>query len=403
MRYISYLLITFLSFIPGTSFMYASSYVTSEDSVPAKTIHHISLEVHPSYVIPTHKFLNGRNAHRKPIRFAISGDVKYAFRFKEGSKFNRMYPHAYQGVGISYGSFINAPELGSPAGVYIFQGSRIKQFNQKLTLDYEWSFGITFGWHEYDKQKNRFNHVIGTNTDAYMNLGVMLNWQLSPLYHLTTGISLSHFSNANTHYPNQGVNILETKLGIVRTFGDSNERAFFKPNHKPSLLIPKHVSYDLVLYGGYRVREINIDDKKYIPDHEFGVWGINFNPMYHFNNNFSAGGSIDLQYDTSSNLENHVASIEGSHVELNKQPFRERISAGISVRGEWAMPIFAINGGIGYNFYAKSFDTKKFYQILAMKIFLSKSTFLHIGYQMNQFKDPNNLMLGIGYRFNARR
>lgn len=374
----------------------------AKDSVNTKMIHRLGLELHPSYVIPTHKFLRGNNLNQAPIRFALSGHLKYAFHFKEGSKFNKLYPHSYQGIGIAYGTFFNAPELGSPMGIYIFQGSRIKQFSERLTLDYEWSFGTTFGWHEFDRKDNIYNHVIGTDIDAYMNLGVMLNWKLSPHYHLTAGLSLSHFSNANTHYPNQGVNILETKLGVTRTIGETNSKGEFKPAILPSLRIPKHLSYDIVLYGAFRVREVNRDHKKYIPKKEFGVYGINFNPMYHFSNNLSAGASFDFQYDTSSNLENHVANIEGNDITFHKQPFNERISAGLSIRGEWAMPIFAINGGIGYNFYAKSFDTKRFYQILAMKIFMNRNIFLHIGYQMNQFKDPNNLMLGLGYRFHKK-
>lgn len=368
------------------------------DSISTKPIHRVSLEVHPSYVIPTHKFLRGKNYEKRAIRSAISGHLKYAFHFKEGSRMNRLYPYAYQGIGLSYGTFINATELGSPFGIYAFQGSRIKSFNKNLTLDYEWSFGVTFGWHEYNKN-NRYNHVIGTDINAYMNLGVMLNWQLSPHYHLTSGISLSHFSNANTHYPNQGVNIVESKIGIVRTFGDKNSNGEFKQTTRPTILLPRHISYDLILYGAFRVREINRNKKKYIPKHEFGVYGINFNPMYHFNNSFSTGASVDIQYDTSSNLENHVAEIEGDNIRFYDQPFKERISAGISIRGEWRMPIFSINGGIGYNFYAKSFDTEKFYQILAMKLFITNQFFLHIGYQMNQFKDPNNLMIGLGYRF----
>ena len=371
----------------------------SSDSTHHKTIHRIGLELHPSYVVPTNKFLQWKNYRREPIRFAISGHLKYAFHFKEGSKFNRLYPHAYQGIGISYGTVFNTSELGSPIGCYAFQGSRIAQFKNNLTLDYEWNFGVTFGWKEFHKEKNPYNHVIGTDLDAYMNLALILNWQLTSKYHLTAGLALSHFSNANTHYPNQGLNYLETRIGVVRTLGDTNDKSEFKPTTTPSLKIPKYLSYDLIVYGAFRVREINRDKKKYIPKNEFGVCGINFNPMYHFNNNMSAGTSLDLQYDASSNLENHVAEIEGSNISFYKQPFKERISAGLSLRGEWAMPIFSINGGIGYNFYAKSFDTQKFYQILAMKIFISREFFLHIGYQMNQFKDPNNLMLGCGYRF----
>ena len=378
---------------------YSAQAASEQDTLQSKTIHRLSLEVHPSYVIPTHKFLKGKNSHQDPIRFAISGHLKYGFHFKKGSKFDKMYPHAYQGIGFLYGTFVDAPELGSPMGVYAFQGSRIKQFNKNLTLDYEWNFGVTFGWNEFDRENNTYNHVIGTDIDAYMNLGLALNWRLSPHYQLTAGLSMSHYSNANTHYPNQGVNLLKTKVGIVRTFGDTNEKATFKPTEHPSLVIPRHLSYDLIIYGAFRVREINHEGTKYIPRNEFGVYGINFNPMYHFNNNLSAGGSLDLQYDTSANLENHVAEYDKDDIKFYKQPFHERISAGLSIRGEWAMPIFAINGGVGYNFYSKSFDTKKFYQILAMKIFVNRNMFLHVGYQMNQFKDPNNLMLGLGYRF----
>ena len=367
----------------------------------AKTIHRLSIELHPSYVVPTHKFLRKNNLQQEPINFSLSGHLKYAFQFKEGSKFNQMYPHAYQGIGVGYGSFFS-DELGSPFGCYAFQGSRITEFRKGLTLDYEWNFGVTFGWTEYHQEHNIYNHVIGTDIDAYMNLGVMLNWQLSPHYQLSTGVAMSHFSNANTHYPNQGLNQIEARIGVVRTFGETNDKGEFKPTTRATLRIPRHMSYDVILYGAFRVREYNQDHKKYIPDHGFGVYGLNFTPMYHCNNSLSAGVSLDLQYDESANLENHVASLEGNKVTYYNQPFREKISAGFSVRGEWAMPIFAINAGIGYNVYAKGFDSKKFYQVLAMKIFMNRNLFVHIGYQMNQFKDPNNLMLGLGYRFHQK-
>ena len=304
MQYSNYIFILLAGLLFRAPLLYAG---TPKDSLDSQTIHRFGFEVHPSYVIPSHKFLRGNNLNRTPIRFAISGHLKYAFHFKEGSTFDQLYPHAYQGIGIAYGTFANAPELGSPMGIYAYQGSRIKQFSEKLTLDYEWSFGVTCGWHEFDRKNNIYNHVIGTDIDAYMNLGVMLNWKLSPQYQLTAGLSLSHFSNANTHYPNQGVNILESKIGVVRTFGEDNGKGEFKPTQRPSVLIDRHLSYDLIVYGAFRVREINRNKKKYIPKHEFGVCGINFNPMYHFNNSLSAGGSIDLQYDASSNLENHVA------------------------------------------------------------------------------------------------
>ncbi|MDE5665507.1 MAG: acyloxyacyl hydrolase, partial [Duncaniella sp.] len=78
------------------------------------------------------------------------------------------------------------------------------------------------------------------------------------------------------------------------------------------------------------------------------------------------------------------------------------VSWGLSARGELGMPIFSINAGMGYNLFGNT-DAKNFYQVLALKIHLARSFFLHVGYQLNSFKNPNNLMIGVGYRFHDRR
>ena len=36
------------------------------------------------------------------------------------------------------------------------------------------------------------------------------------------------------------------------------------------------------------------------------------------------------------------------------------------------------------------------------KMSATDSTYLHIGYSLQNFRDPNFLMLGFGYRFNNR-
>ena len=39
---------------------------------------------------------------------------------------------------------------------------------------------------------------------------------------------------------------------------------------------------------------------------------------------------------------------------------------------------------------------KCFYQVLALKADLTKRLFLHVGYNLRNFRDPNYLMLGLG-------
>ena len=67
------------------------------------------------------------------------------------------------------------------------------------------------------------------------------------------------------------------------------------------------------------------------------------------------------------------------------------------------MPIFSINLGVGRNILCKGADTDSFYQIVALKTDITKNLFLHVGYQLYKFRKPNNLMLGVGVRFNDKR
>ena len=214
--------------------------------------HRVGLDIRPGYVVPTNSFLEGDNLQQKTIEQSLSLHLKYAFQFSKDSNLGRMYPHTYQGIGVSYNTFHCPAELGNPVTVYAFQGAPIVRLSSRLSFDYEWNFGASFGWKKYDEQYNPQNEVIGSKINAYINLGLLLNWQFHPQWRLAAGVDLTHFSNGNTHYPNGGLNIIGGKVGIVRTFGDTDgasegivpKRLFIKP----------HVSYDLVLYGATRKR-----------------------------------------------------------------------------------------------------------------------------------------------------
>lgn len=364
--------------------------------------HGIGLDVRPGYVVPTNSFLEGDNMQQKTIEQSLSLHLKYAFQFGKDSRLGRMYPHAYQGIGVSYNTFYCPAELGNPVTVYAFQGAPIVRLSSRLSFDYEWNFGASFGWKKYDEQYNPQNEVIGSKINAYINLGLLLNWQFHPQWKLAAGVDLTHFSNGNTHYPNGGLNIIGGRVGIVRTFGDTDdasgaiapERLFIKP----------HVSYDLVIYGATRKRGFVKDNVPSLVPGSFGIVGLNFAPMYNFNNYFRAGLSVDAQYDESANIKDY--KLEGSYmndIKFHRPPFREQFAVGLSLRAELVMPIFSINAGIGRNLICRGDDTNGFYQILALKTYVTRHLFLHVGYQLSKFKDPNNLMLGIGYRFHDKR
>ncbi|MBC8600342.1 acyloxyacyl hydrolase [Parabacteroides acidifaciens] len=365
-------------------------------------IHEIGVDFRPVYLIPTNEFFSGKNATWEPLRKSVSAHLKYSFRFHPESKTGKLYPYTYQGIGVSYHSFFDKAEIGTPVSVYAFQGSRIARLAPRLSLDYEWNFGASFGWEKYDPITNSYNYVVGSKINAYINLGLLLNWRLAAGWRLTAGVDLTHFSNGNTQYPNAGVNTVGGRIGLVHTFGENDGTAM--PDRPAALRTTPHISYDIVLYGASKRKGVIKPDDSYLAPGSFGVFGFNFNPMYNFHKYFRAGASLDVQYDESANIKEYEAGYSGqSEHQFYRPPFKEQLAIGLSARGELVMPIFTINLGIGYNVYHKCSDTQGMYQIMALKTSITRDLFLHVGYQLSKFKDPNNLMLGIGYRFHNKR
>ena len=384
-------------------------YGNGRDSVNYRVVHFWGGDLRPAYTFPTDCFFKGENMENKPIRKNISAHLKYGFKFLPAHYLGKYYPYATQGIGIGYNTFGNPSELGCPLAVYVFQSSRIVALTSGLSLDYEWNFGASFGWKKYDEMTNFYNRVVGSKINAYINVGLLLKWELSCTTHLRMGVGLTHYSNGNTHYPNAGVNTVGGSIGFVHYWVPSRKLESFKA----SLVADKasfrpYVSYDIIVYGATKKKGILLDSGTAIlVSGSFAVAGINFNPLYNFSRYFRAGVSLDLQYDESANIAKHIADFEYSgdegNVRFYRPSAREQYSAGLSVRAEVVMPFFSINLGVGKNFICKGADTDSYYQIFALKADVTKNLFLHAGYQLYRFKDPNHLMLGIGFRFNARK
>ena len=366
--------------------------------------HGVGIDFRPVYLIPTNEFFAGENAAWQPLRKSVSAHLKYSFRFHPDSRYGKLYPHPYQGIGVSYHSFFDKAEIGTPVAVYAFQGARIARLSSRLSLDYEWNFGVSWGWKKYDPQLNPRNVVVGSKMNAYINLGWLLNWQINNDWRLTAGVDVTHFSNGNTHYPNAGVNTVGGRVSLIRTFGTHSYRTSVETRRKARAEIERYFSYDVVLYGVTRRKGIIWPDDRVLVPGAFGVAGININPMYNLNACFRAGISLDAQYDESANIKDHVVGDDRSaeNIRFYRPPFREQFGVGLSLRAELVMPIFSINLGVGHNVFYQGEDLKGFYQIAALKTSITRRLFLHVGYQLRNFKDPNNLMLGLGYRFNGR-
>lgn len=376
--------------------------------------HGLSLDVRSGFVTQHHDLFRGVNATGTPIKASASAHIQYAFRFPSASRLDRIMPSAYQGVGVAPYTFFNHEVMGTPVAFYVFQWAEVARFSESLSLDYEWNFGASAGWHR--------NLVVGTKVNAYINLGLMLKWQPALCgsafcrsldgWTFAAGLDMTHFSNGDTTLPNVGTNIIGARISASRAFGATacggseapvdirqlRREARAELSRKSFL---KRTELDVILCGTVNAETITYQDKEYKLDGKFGVAALHINPLYRVTPCFLVGPAVDVQYNEGINLADHVAGINPvtDEIRFHRPPLAEQLAAGLSLRVELQAPIFAVNLGFGHNIIYKGPELGGFYYLAALKTFVTDSLFMHVGLKVCDTESSNNLLLGLGWRF----
>lgn len=397
---------------------YASESVAPTPADSTTLQHSFSLDVRSGFVTQHHDLFRGVNATGTPINASASAHIQYAFRFPSASRLGRIMPSAYQGVGVAPYTFFNHEVMGTPVAFYVFQGAEVARFSESLSLDYEWNFGASAGWHR--------NLVVGTKVNAYINLGLMLKWQPGLCssafcrsldgWTFAVGLDMTHFSNGDTTLPNVGTNIIGARISASRAFGATagmaadggsaarvdirqlRREARAELSRKSFL---KRTELDVILCGTVNAETITYQDKEYKLDGKFGVAALHINPLYRVTPCFLVGPAVDVQYNEGINLADHVAGINPvtDEIRFHRPPLAEQLAAGLSLRVELQAPIFAVNLGFGHNIIYKGPELGGFYYLAALKTFVTDSLFMHVGLKVCDTESSNNLLLGLGWRF----
>ncbi len=381
--------------------VFPSSHATG--SFARRYLHRIGTEIAPSYILPANPFFSGMNKNRRPIRNSFSVHLNYSFQVRPDTYADRIYGGPYQGIGLAYYALEDREEVGTPVALYLFQGARIARLDPRISLNYEWNFGISAGWKPYDYYENYHNKAIGSRMNAYIHLNIYLNWVLSRQFDLVTGVGFSHFSNGNTKMPNAGMNTVGMNVGLVY-YIHRETTPFSSASTRPAVpAFDKHISYDLLLFGSWRRKTNESKTEPAISPKAYMVSGFNFASMYNFCYKWHAGLSLDGVYDESANT--YVEDYRSGYYnqQFRKPGLSRQLALGVSARAEYVMPWFTVEAGIGMNVLHRGGDLKACYQILSLKTDLTRNSYLHIGYSIQDFHSPNFLMLGVGYRFRNKR
>ena len=331
----------------------------------------------------------------KPLDNTLSLHARYGFSFSEESHLGRLFPTAYQGIGIAAYTYWNHNLMGTPIAVYLYQGAQIGNLTPNLSIGYEWNLGISCGWHP--------NLTMNSRNNVLINVAIPFAWRVAPHWELTLTPDYTHFSNGDTSFSNAGSNMFGVRLGATYLFDDEHIRASARRYISPSDTLSdkpfvKRMTYDIIAYGGWRADRFMDGGKFYVINKALPLGGINFQPTYHFNDYFALGTSLDLQVDSSLNLYGATTDETGNTISYTRPALWQQMEAGISLRGEISAPIFTVGIGFGVNMLDTGYDASLFYTTFSLKAHFTRKLFLYIGYRFNSTQYTHNLMYGIGIR-----
>ena len=161
----------------------------------------------------------------------------------------------------------------------------------------------------------------------------------------------------------------------------------------------------MLLYGAWKCKGVTIDDGgSFAIPGKYLVAGASVSPLRRMNPWLRLGAAADLVYDHSANIELSERVLNysywnGTDEDITQPAWYRQVALGVSARVEFTMPYFSINIGAGHHLLNAKGDFEGFYEMLALKVALGSKAFLNIGYSLYDYRYPNNLMLGLGYRF----
>lgn len=183
-----------------------------------------------------HFFVQTRGFYGKPIAYSdslspeqlnsnlIAGDIRFGVQANGERSLDQHLGFQQYGIGISH-SYLNNDILGNPWAVYTFITIPLLVKNN-FTLYGDASFGLGFGFNEYDSITNPHNDIIGSDKNAYFTIGAKAAYRLNDRFTIDAGAEFQHFSNGTLKTPNKGLNMYSGHLGLTYFFSSKKGKPF---------------------------------------------------------------------------------------------------------------------------------------------------------------------------------
>ena len=244
-------------------------------------------------------------------------DFKLGWKKISNTPYNFLYRYPTLGFGFN-SALKNYQEIGRPQAIYGFMEIpfSVKGLQRKFSFGYFTQLGMGFNLTPYDSVSNPTNKYIGSQVNAYINMGLSSSFRLSERTDLMATFGLKHYSNGATKKPNAGINLFPLNISMRMKLGE----LFPIPPNAPD--IPKKdrkTFWNFALYTGMKNYEIG--DPAYFR----GGIGVNYllEPVY----KYRLGIGLDLFW------------AQGMELRYPEQDFSFKDQTSLAVVGSWEWQI----------------------------------------------------------------
>lgn len=291
----------------------------------------------------------------------------------------KLYNYPRTGTGFAAWSLGNDEVFGRAYALYNFISMPVIRSAERLSLNYQISFGGAWITKKFNVEQNPLNRAIGSNANIYLRLGLDGRIRLSSVCELLVEVGAAHFSNGKTRSPNYGINLVSSSVGINYLF---NESRIVRKDPEIPVLLKRNVQ-SVFLSAGAKAYD-DLTGKKFLTT----SLSYNFERLLSHRRNIGAGA--DIFYDGS--IKQALASADG----IPEDDFSKLIRLGL--HGSYSMRYKNMMMGVqlGHYIYSKHKVLTNLYSRISLQYLITEKVFWGAAIRAHLGK-ADCLGIGLGY------
>ncbi len=365
------IIVSCFSFVRGQS--------SSEKGNSSKKQVYVNLRYHNGVVIPHHESMSYL------IEDYIRGCDLNIGRSNFGSdNWEKFFNYPEIGVGLYYTSLGNKSVYGEGWALYPYINFNIAQ-TSKFKASYKVAWGLGYVTNPYSED-NYTNMAIGSHFNAYIGLGLLLDYRISKHLSLTGGWSLHHFSNGGEKKPNKGMNLSTLNIGVKYHLNED----LYPSKGKYVILEDKRLELLTVIYGARSQGGLF-----YNTNTSFSG-GITNTLLVHRNYKNAFGIGVDFRYYGGAPYD-----YEGNFMKMHYD-FEDYLYSSAYLAFHKKMGVIAMYFHLGFYITSNIKPNQPVYPRVGVQYNINKKLVAHFGLKASFFA-AEYIELGIGYRFHLKK